>query len=70
MIHQLIDKLNGIKLAIFDLDGVIYRGSSLIPNADHIIRKLKDNSIKVVFKEMWQYSLALKFCIQFVFASF
>jgi 4-nitrophenyl phosphatase len=49
MIHKLIEKLEDIKLAIFDLDGVIYRGSNLIPNADKIIHRLKENSIKVVF---------------------
>jgi 4-nitrophenyl phosphatase len=49
MIHELIDELKYIKLAIFDLDGVIYRGEMLIPNADKIIQELKDLSIKVVF---------------------
>ena len=46
---QLIKELREIKLAIFDLDGVIYRGHSLIPNADIIIQKLKKLSIRVVF---------------------
>ncbi|MFX1394537.1 MAG: HAD-IIA family hydrolase [Promethearchaeota archaeon] len=46
---ELIDELKGIKLAIFDLDGVVYRGVTLIPNADKIIQDLKDLSIKVVY---------------------
>ena len=46
---ELIDELKDIKLAIFDLDGVIYRGDTLIPNADKIIKKLKNLSIKVVY---------------------
>lgn len=47
--RQLIDNLNHIKLAIFDLDGVIYRGNTLIPNADKIIKLLKARSIKVIY---------------------
>lgn len=47
--HELIDDLKDIKLAIFDLDGVIYRGDSLIPNADNIIKEFKNHSIKVVY---------------------
>ncbi|MFW9989344.1 MAG: HAD-IIA family hydrolase [Candidatus Odinarchaeota archaeon] len=46
---DLIDTLKYIKLAIFDLDGVIYRGETLIPPADKIINKLKEHSIKVVY---------------------
>ncbi|MFX0029959.1 MAG: HAD-IIA family hydrolase [Candidatus Hermodarchaeota archaeon] len=46
---ELVDELKKIQLAIFDLDGVIYRGDSLIPNADKVIKKLKDLSIKVVY---------------------
>jgi 4-nitrophenyl phosphatase len=46
---KLIEDLENIKLAIFDLDGVVYRGDKLIPDADKIINKLKDMSIKVVF---------------------
>ena len=46
---ELINELKNIQLAIFDLDGVVYRGSSLIPNADDVINELKDLSIKVVF---------------------
>jgi len=47
--RELIDELHNIKLAIFDLDGVIYRGQSLIPNVDRIIEELGDLSIKVVY---------------------
>lgn len=47
--RKLIDDLENIKLAIFDLDGVIYRGKTLIPNADKIIKELKKYSIKVVY---------------------
>jgi len=47
--HELIDDLKDIKLAIFDLDGVIYRGDTLIPNANNIIKEFKDHSIKVVY---------------------
>ena len=46
---KLIDDLKNIRLAIFDLDGVVYRGNTLIPNADKVINKLKDLSIKVVY---------------------
>ncbi|MHA1491500.1 MAG: HAD-IIA family hydrolase [Promethearchaeota archaeon] len=49
MTRELINELNDIKLAIFDLDGVIYRGNSLIPNADKVVQNLKDLSIKVVY---------------------
>jgi HAD superfamily hydrolase (TIGR01457 family) len=42
-------ELENLKLAIFDLDGVVYRGKKLIPHTDNIIRELKDNSIKVVY---------------------
>ena len=47
--RQLINDLKDIKLAIFDLDGVIYRGQSLIPNADKIIEELNHLSIKIVY---------------------
>ncbi len=47
--RALIDELNDLKLAIFDLDGVIYRGDSLIPNTDNIITELKEHNIKVVY---------------------
>jgi 4-nitrophenyl phosphatase len=49
MKNELIDELKDIKLAIFDLDGVVYRGFSLIPNMDKNIKILKENSIKVVY---------------------
>ena len=45
----LLDILKNIQLAIFDLDGVVYRGESLIPNADIVIKRLKELSIKVVY---------------------
>ncbi|MFX1277373.1 MAG: HAD-IIA family hydrolase [Promethearchaeota archaeon] len=47
--RALIDKLKDITLAIFDLDGVIYRGDTLIPNVDNIIKDLKNLGIKVVY---------------------
>lgn len=47
--RQLINNLKDIKLAIFDLDGVIYRGQTLIPNTDEIIKELKNLSINVVY---------------------
>jgi 4-nitrophenyl phosphatase len=47
--RQLIDKLKDIRLAIFDLDGIIYRGEALIPNVDEVIQDLKDLSIKVTY---------------------
>ena len=47
--RDLTKELKDIKLAIFDLDGVIYRGNTLIPSADTIIQELKDHSIKVVY---------------------
>ncbi len=46
---ELLDILKNIQLAIFDLDGVVYRGESLIPNADIVIKRLKELSIKVVY---------------------
>jgi 4-nitrophenyl phosphatase len=46
---EIIDELKNIELAIFDLDGVVYRGNSLIQNADKVINKLKELSIKVIF---------------------
>ncbi|KKK44445.1 MAG: putative hydrolase YutF [Candidatus Lokiarchaeum sp. GC14_75] len=46
---ELIDKLKYIKLAIFDLDGVVYRGDKLIPNAEKIIKELKRKSIEIVY---------------------
>lgn len=46
---QLIKELKGTEIAIFDLDGVIYRGTELIPNADKIVQRLKDLSIKIAY---------------------
>ena len=46
---ELIDTLKEIELAIFDLDGVIYRGETLIPNVDNVIKEFKSHSIKVVY---------------------
>ncbi|MFX0072210.1 MAG: hypothetical protein ACFFAO_14070 [Candidatus Hermodarchaeota archaeon] len=46
---KIIKELENIKLAIFDLDGVVYRGKELIPNADRVIQKLKNQKIKVVY---------------------
>ncbi len=45
----LIDDLKRLKLAIFDLDGVVYRGNKLIPNVDQIIKRLNNLSIQVVY---------------------
>jgi 4-nitrophenyl phosphatase len=45
----LIDELKKVKLAIFDLDGVVYRGNQLIPNVNQIIKKLENLSIQVVY---------------------
>ncbi|TFG08514.1 MAG: HAD-IIA family hydrolase [Promethearchaeota archaeon] len=47
--RQLIDELKDIKLAIFDLDGVVYRGKKLIKDTDKIIQELKDQNIRVVY---------------------
>lgn len=49
IMRELIDDLKNIKLAIFDLDGVVYRGKTLIHNSDKIIGELKECSIKVVY---------------------
>lgn len=46
---ELIDELKQIKLAIFDLDGVVYRGQKLIPKVDKIIQDLKELSIRVIY---------------------
>lgn len=46
---QLINDLKKIKIVIFDLDGVIYRGDKLLPSVDKIIQDLKERSIKVVY---------------------
>ncbi len=47
--RELIDDIKDIKVAIFDLDGVVYRTSELIPNADKVIQDLKDAGIRVVY---------------------
>ncbi|MFW9970638.1 MAG: HAD-IIA family hydrolase, partial [Candidatus Odinarchaeota archaeon] len=47
--RALIDELKDIKLAIFDVDGVIYRGDMLISNVDKIINELKALSIKIIY---------------------
>ena len=47
--RELIEQLEKINLAIFDLDGVIYRGNTLIPQTERIIRELKELSVKVVY---------------------
>ncbi len=46
---ELIKELHGTKIAIFDLDGVIYRGKDLIPNIDKNIQRLKDQSIIIAY---------------------
>lgn len=45
----LIEELLGIKLAIFDLDGVIYRGNRVLDGVTGVIQNLKDLKIKVVY---------------------
>jgi len=47
--RKLINELKDIKLAIFDLDGVIYRGDSLISNSDKVIKDLRELSVKIVY---------------------
>ena len=47
--RKLIDQLKDIELAIFDLDGVIYRGDKLISDSDKVITALKELKIKVVY---------------------
>lgn len=47
--RELIDELTDIEVVIFDLDGVVYRTSEIIPNADKIIKELKDHGKKVVY---------------------
>jgi 4-nitrophenyl phosphatase len=46
---QLIEYLKDMKVAIFDLDGVIYRGTNVIPGVNKAINLIKDLSIRVVF---------------------
>ena len=47
--RKLIEQLKAIELAIFDLDGVVYRGDKLIPDSDKVITALKELRIKVVY---------------------
>ena len=47
--RQLIEQLKDLELAIFDLDGVIYRGDKLLPDSDNVIKLLKELKIKVVY---------------------
>lgn len=46
---DLTNELEDIKLAIFDLDGVIYRGNKLIQGVDKVINSLKELSIDIVY---------------------
>ncbi len=41
--------INKYKLVIFDMDGVIYRGPTVIPGVPEAIKKLNERGIKVVF---------------------
>ncbi len=47
--RKLIEQLRDTELAIFDLDGVIYRGDKLISDSDKVIAALKELEIKVVY---------------------
>jgi 4-nitrophenyl phosphatase len=47
--RKLIEQLKEIELAIFDLDGVVYRGDKLISDSDKVITALKELRIKVVY---------------------
>ena len=47
--QKLIERLRDIELAIFDLDGVIYRGDKLVPDSDKVIAALKELRVKVVY---------------------
>ena len=47
--RKLIDQLKNIELAIFDLDGVIYRGDKLLSDSDNMISSLKELDVKVVY---------------------
>jgi 4-nitrophenyl phosphatase len=49
MMDELIDDMKDMKLAIFDLDGIIYRGNKLIPGVDKIIEILRNLNIQIVF---------------------
>jgi arabinose operon protein AraL len=41
--------INNYNSFIFDLDGTIYRGSKIIPNADKTVNRLKELGKKIVF---------------------
>lgn len=47
--NTLIEELRDLKLAIFDLDGVVYRGKALISDVDKVIKTLKEISVQVVY---------------------
>ncbi len=47
--RALIDELKDIRLAIFDLDGVIYRGEILIAHVNKIIDELKEHSVRIIY---------------------
>ncbi|MGV9171517.1 MAG: HAD-IIA family hydrolase [Promethearchaeia archaeon] len=46
---QIREELRNIKIAIFDLDGVVYRGKELIQGVDKVIRQLKELNIEVIY---------------------
>ena len=47
--RKLIEQLKDIELAIFDLDGVIYRGDKLISDSAKVITALKELKVKVIY---------------------
>ena len=47
--RELIEEFQNIKVAIFDLDGVVYRGKKLISNVETYIENLKNIQVKVVY---------------------
>jgi len=47
--NELIEELRDTELAIFDLDGIVYRGLERIPGVDEVITTLKEMSIEVVY---------------------
>ncbi len=49
IVPKLIEELKNIKVAIFDLDGVVYKEKTLISGVNRIIQDLKDLSVKVVY---------------------
>ncbi|MFO8019179.1 MAG: HAD-IIA family hydrolase [Promethearchaeia archaeon] len=46
---QLIEELRNIKVAIFDLDGVVYRGLEIIKGVDKVIGELKETGVHVIY---------------------